>query len=129
VPDRGQLTFPFSHLICRSFNPLYAVRQNAQSSMRAAIGHLELDDILHTRETINNKVARDLQEAGGNWGMTIKRYEITEITPDRHISGEPRCAPASAQTQASYSRFGCESRESSPASERGQAESRVESRE
>lgn len=69
-----------------SFNPLYAVRQNAQSSMRAAIGHLELDEILHTREQINSKVAADLQPLQDSWGMIIKRYEITEITPDRHIS-------------------------------------------
>ena len=33
-----------------SFNPLYAVSQNAQSAMRAAIGKLELDEILHARQ-------------------------------------------------------------------------------
>lgn len=32
-----------------SANPLYAVRQHAQSSMRASIGELELDEILHAR--------------------------------------------------------------------------------
>lgn len=32
-----------------SSNPLYAVRQHAQSSMRASIGELELDEILHAR--------------------------------------------------------------------------------
>ena len=40
-----------------SFNPLYAVSQNAQSAMRAAIGKLEPDEILHA-STINDQVAQ-----------------------------------------------------------------------
>lgn len=35
-----------------SANPLYAVRQHAQSSMRASIGELELDEILHARSVL-----------------------------------------------------------------------------
>jgi len=69
-----------------SFNPLYAVRQNAQSSMRAAIGHLELDEILHAREEINNRVHADLSAIEDTLGMKCKRYEITDIIPDRHIA-------------------------------------------
>jgi regulator of protease activity HflC (stomatin/prohibitin superfamily) len=69
-----------------SFNPLYAVKQNAQSSMRAAIGHLELDEILHAREKINNKVHADLVNIVPDLGLKCKRYEITEITPDKHIA-------------------------------------------
>jgi regulator of protease activity HflC (stomatin/prohibitin superfamily) len=68
-----------------SFNPLYAVRQHAQSAMRAAIGSLELDAILHDRSGINTHVLDALQSASEPWGMQIKRYEITDITPDRFI--------------------------------------------
>lgn len=68
-----------------SFNPLYNVRQHAQSAMRAAIGHMELDAILHDRNAINNSVLDALVEASEPWGMQIKRYEITDITPDRFI--------------------------------------------
>ena len=68
-----------------SFNPLYAVSQNAQSAMRAAIGKLELDEILHARQQLNDKVAAALAEASEPWGIQIKRYEITEILPDRQI--------------------------------------------
>ena len=68
-----------------SFNPLYAVSQNAQSAMRAAIGKLELDEILHARQQLNDKVASSLIEASEPWGIQIKRYEITEILPDRQI--------------------------------------------
>lgn len=68
-----------------SFNPLYAVSQNAQASMRAAIGKLELDEILHAREALNDEVRSHLMEAAEPWGVNIKRYEITEILPDREI--------------------------------------------
>lgn len=66
-------------------NPLYAVRQHAQSSMRAAIGELELDQILHDRVHLNNSIRSTVQEAAANWGIEIKRYEITEVRPDDHI--------------------------------------------
>jgi regulator of protease activity HflC (stomatin/prohibitin superfamily) len=69
-----------------SFNPLYAVKQNAQSSMRSAIGHMELDEILHAREKINSKVQADLSTIVADLGLKCKRYEITQITPDKHIS-------------------------------------------
>lgn len=69
-----------------SYNPLYAVKQNAQSSMRAAIGHMELDEILHAREKINSKVHNDLTEIVADLGLKCKRYEITEIIPDKHIA-------------------------------------------
>mmetsp|Transcript_24768 Transcript_24768/g.36531 ORF Transcript_24768/g.36531 Transcript_24768/m.36531 type:complete len:357 (-) Transcript_24768:74-1144(-) len=66
-------------------NPLYAVKQHAQSSMRAAIGELELDQILHDRVHLNHSIRSTVQEAAVNWGMEIKRYEITEVMPDAHI--------------------------------------------
>ncbi|CAM9501542.1 unnamed protein product, partial [Discosporangium mesarthrocarpum] len=67
-------------------NPLYGVRQHAQSSMRAAIGELELDEILHARSTLNSMIKSSVQAAADAWGMEVKRYEITDITPDRQIS-------------------------------------------
>eukprot|EP00904_Undaria_pinnatifida_P008405 jgi/Undpi1/4695/HiC_scaffold_18.g08048.m1 len=69
-----------------SANPLYAVRQHAQSSMRASIGELELDEILHARAQLNTMIRDTLQTAADAWGMVVKRYEITEITPDTQIS-------------------------------------------
>jgi regulator of protease activity HflC (stomatin/prohibitin superfamily) len=69
-----------------SFNPLYAVKQNAQSSMRSAIGHMELDEILHAREKINSRVQSDLSTIVADLGLKCKRYEITQITPDKHIA-------------------------------------------
>lgn len=68
-----------------STNPIYAVRQHAQSAMRAAIGELELDEILHARAQLNKMIQSAVQEAAETWGLIIKRYEITEITPDKFI--------------------------------------------
>lgn len=69
-----------------SKNPLYAVKQHAQSSMRAAIGELELDEILHARAKLNALIKGSIQESAQAWGLEIKRYEITEISPDKFIT-------------------------------------------
>eukprot|EP01031_Cornospumella_fuschlensis_P034035 gene34035-41195_t len=69
-----------------SNNPLYAVKQHAQSSMRAALGEMELDEILHARAKLNAFIKATLQESAMSWGLEIKRYEITEVTPDKFIT-------------------------------------------
>ena len=59
--------------------------QHAQSAMRSAIGEMELDEILHGRARLNALIKGSLQEAALPWGLEIRRYEITEITPDHQI--------------------------------------------
>ena len=66
-------------------NPLYSVMQHAQSAMRSAIGEMELDEILHGRARLNGLIKGSLQEAAVPWGLEVRRYEITEITPDEQI--------------------------------------------
>mmetsp|Transcript_31983 Transcript_31983/g.73506 ORF Transcript_31983/g.73506 Transcript_31983/m.73506 type:complete len:381 (-) Transcript_31983:2398-3540(-) len=68
-----------------ALNPLYSVTQHAQSAMRSAIGEMELDEILHGRARLNAMIKGSLQEAAVPWGLEVKRYEITEITPDPQI--------------------------------------------
>lgn len=53
--------------------------------MRSAMGEMELDEILHGRARLNAMIKGALQEAAMPWGMEVKRYEITEITPDPQI--------------------------------------------
>ena len=53
--------------------------------MRSAIGEMELDEMLHGRTRLNGMIKGGLQEAATPWGLEVKRYEITEITPDPHI--------------------------------------------
>ena len=53
--------------------------------MRSAIGELELDEILHNRAGLNTLIKGSLQEAAVAWGLEVRRYELTEITPDEQI--------------------------------------------
>lgn len=69
-----------------SKNPLYAVKQQAQSAMRAAIGEMELDEILHARAKLNAYIRESVQGSAQAWGLEIKRYEITEVSPDKFIT-------------------------------------------
>lgn len=69
-----------------SRNPLYAVKQQAQSAMRAALGEMELDEILHARSKLNSYIRESVQGSAQSWGVEIKRYEITEVSPDKFIT-------------------------------------------
>lgn len=60
-------------------------KQHAQSAMRSAIGEMELDEMLHGRARLNSLIKGSLQEAAVAWGLEVRRYEITEITPDEEI--------------------------------------------
>ncbi len=54
--------------------------------MRAAMGELELDEILHARAHLNTMIRKSVQKSAEAWGIEIKRYEITEVSPDRFIT-------------------------------------------
>ncbi|RYY80010.1 hypothetical protein EON63_16910 [archaeon] len=43
-------------------------------SMRAALGEMELDEILHARAKLNAFIKATLQESALSWGLEIKRY-------------------------------------------------------
>ena len=60
-----------------------AITRLAQTTMRSTVGAKELDDILSSREAINAAVSEAIQDAGGNWGAEVPRYEIKDIdVPD-----------------------------------------------
>lgn len=68
------------------YSPLYACLQHAQSAMRAAIGEMELDSLIHDRTAINTKITLAISDAATKWGIQVLRYEVTEISPDHIIS-------------------------------------------
>merc|ERR1712154_729431 len=41
--------------------------------------------MLHNRRKLNSLIKGSLQDASIAWGLTVKRYEITDITPDEQI--------------------------------------------
>lgn len=65
--------------------PLVAVMSKAQSALRAAIGHNDLDHLLKDRNTINTIVGDALSKSVEEWGINVLRFEITELSPDKRI--------------------------------------------
>ena len=66
-------------------NYRFAVTQLAKTTMRSEIGKLELDNTFSEREAINDNIVKALDEASGNWGIKVTRYEIRDITPTNTI--------------------------------------------
>ncbi len=62
-----------------------AATQLAQTSLRSAIGRIELDRTFEARETLNRQVVDALDEAALNWGVKVLRYEIKDIEPPRTV--------------------------------------------
>lgn len=69
-------------------NLQFAITQLAQTSMRAEIGKLSLDDTFESRENINAQVTRAIDEASEAWGTKVLRYEVKDITPPATILEE-----------------------------------------
>ena len=63
----------------------FAAGQLAQTSLRSAIGKIDLDKTFEARETLNGQVVQALDEAAGNWGVKVLRYEIKDIQPPRTV--------------------------------------------
>ena len=63
----------------------YAATQLAQTSLRSAIGKIQLDKTFEARETLNMQVVEALDEASQNWGIKVLRYEIKDIEPPRTV--------------------------------------------
>lgn len=59
--------------------------QLAQTSLRSAIGKMELDRTFEERETINAEIVKAIDEAAANWGVKVLRYEISDITPPQSV--------------------------------------------
>jgi regulator of protease activity HflC (stomatin/prohibitin superfamily) len=64
---------------------LAAVVQLVQTTMRAEVGKLALDECLSQRDTLNKGVVDVLTQAGAGWGVKVLRYEIRNLTPPDDI--------------------------------------------
>lgn len=68
-----------------SSNFRLAITQLAQTTLRSAIGTMDLDVVLSSRAAINAEIVQALDEAGVGWGVKVLRYEIRDITPPAAI--------------------------------------------
>ncbi|NCC23724.1 MAG: paraslipin [Deltaproteobacteria bacterium] len=62
-----------------------AANQLAQTSLRSAIGKIDLDKTFEERESINMAVVDAVDEAAQTWGVKVLRYEIKDITPPQSV--------------------------------------------
>lgn len=60
-------------------NPIFAVTQLAQTTMRSELGKLTLDNTFLERDTLNKAIVEAINSAAGPWGLTCLRYEIRDI--------------------------------------------------
>lgn len=62
-----------------------AVTQLAMTTMRNAIGSMELDECFQSRDAINSTILSAMTEATQPWGVMVTRYEIKDISPPQSI--------------------------------------------
>ncbi|ADG13939.1 band 7 protein [Methanocaldococcus infernus ME] len=63
----------------------YAIINLAQTTLRAIIGSLELDEVLNKREYINSKLLEVLDRETNQWGVRVEKVEVKEIDPPQDI--------------------------------------------
>jgi regulator of protease activity HflC (stomatin/prohibitin superfamily) len=62
-------------------NYLQAIEQLAVTTLRNAVGNLQLEESLTSREVVNSQLGAVLDEATGKWGIKVARVEIKGIEP------------------------------------------------
>mmetsp|Transcript_43293 Transcript_43293/g.138246 ORF Transcript_43293/g.138246 Transcript_43293/m.138246 type:complete len:280 (-) Transcript_43293:127-966(-) len=62
-------------------NPIFAVVQLAQTTMRSELGKITLDKTFEERDTLNVNIVRAINQAAADWGLQCMRYEIRDILP------------------------------------------------
>ncbi|TPX33367.1 hypothetical protein SmJEL517_g03700 [Synchytrium microbalum] len=63
----------------------YAISQLAQTTMRAEIGQMKLDQTLAERTQLNANIVHALNSAAADWGVKCLRYEIRDIHPPENV--------------------------------------------
>ncbi len=65
-------------------NYVYATSQLAQTTLRAVLGEIELDDLLTKREQLNVRLQSIIDEASDPWGVKVSMVEVkhVDLPPD-----------------------------------------------
>ena len=58
----------------------------AQTTLRSAIGNMNLDEVLYNRATINTTLCTTLDEATDPWGVKVEAVEIKEVQPSDRVT-------------------------------------------
>ena len=66
-------------------DPLAGIQALSTTTLRNIIGDLDLDSTLTSRDIINEKMRKILDEATDPWGIKVTRVEVKNILPPRDI--------------------------------------------
>jgi regulator of protease activity HflC (stomatin/prohibitin superfamily) len=62
-------------------NYMFAISQQAQTSLRSIIGQSEMDQLLSDRDSVNRELRRIIDEpTEGPWGIRVERVEIKDVS-------------------------------------------------
>ena len=62
-----------------------AVSNLAQTTLRAVLGDMELDDTLSRRDQINDRINEELDEPTDEWGIRVEAVEVREVSPSQEV--------------------------------------------
>lgn len=62
-----------------------ATSQLAQTTLRAVLGDMELDDTLNKRQTINARIQEELAGPTDDWGIRVESVEVREVNPSKDV--------------------------------------------
>jgi regulator of protease activity HflC (stomatin/prohibitin superfamily) len=83
-------------------NYMFAVSQQAQTSLRSIIGQSEMDQLLSERDSVNRELRRIIDEpTEGPWGVRVERVEIKDVSlPESMKRSMSRQAEAERERRA-----------------------------
>jgi regulator of protease activity HflC (stomatin/prohibitin superfamily) len=83
-------------------NYMFAVSQQAQTSLRSIIGQSEMDQLLAERDSVNRELRRIIDEpTEGPWGIRVERVEVKDVSlPDAMKRSMSRQAEAERERRA-----------------------------
>jgi regulator of protease activity HflC (stomatin/prohibitin superfamily) len=83
-------------------NYMFAVSQQAQTSLRSIIGQSEMDQLLSERASVNQELRRIIDEpTEGPWGIRVERVEIKDVSlPESMKRSMSRQAEAERERRA-----------------------------
>jgi regulator of protease activity HflC (stomatin/prohibitin superfamily) len=62
-----------------------AVSNLAQTTLRAVLGDMELDDTLNKRNEINARIRKELDGPTDEWGVRVESVEVREVNPSADV--------------------------------------------
>jgi len=83
-------------------NYMFAISQQAQTSLRSIIGQSDMDQLLTERDSVNRELRRILDEpTEGPWGVRVERVELKDVSlPENMKRSMSRQAEAERERRA-----------------------------